>query len=240
MQLSRIHGELAGGALLTSALARFLSSGSERVFETIAVSLLAYLPVVVALTSRFHGRSSIGWPNRVTLLRASGTCALAGLLLQPEIYLARGWLIVGLVLGLLALDGIDGWLARRVEACSVFGARFDMETDAALIVVLCLALWLSGLAPFWVLAIGLMRPAFIVAGRALPWLSADLPERFRRKLVCVVQVAALPAALLPAFDQGLRLGLLAIALLALVYSFTVDIVWLYRHRQTPPSLRRTP
>jgi multidrug efflux pump subunit AcrA (membrane-fusion protein) len=34
------------------------------------------------------------------------------------------------------LDGVDGWLARRHEIASRFGARFDMEVDALLILAL--------------------------------------------------------------------------------------------------------
>ena len=37
---------------------------------------------------------------------------------------------------LLALDGLDGWAARRQGLVSAFGARFDMEVDALLILAL--------------------------------------------------------------------------------------------------------
>ena len=44
----------------------------------------------------------------------------------------------------LALDGVDGHLARRFDQVSDFGARFDMEVDAALILVLCIGLsWVA-------------------------------------------------------------------------------------------------
>jgi phosphatidylglycerophosphate synthase len=39
---------------------------------------------------------------------------------------------------LLALDGLDGWLARRFGLASAYGARFDMEVDGFLILVLAL------------------------------------------------------------------------------------------------------
>ena len=35
----------------------------------------------------------------------------------------------------VALDGVDGWIARRIGRTTVFGARFDMEVDAALMLV---------------------------------------------------------------------------------------------------------
>ena len=42
-----------------------------------------------------------------------------------------------------ALDGVDGWLARRSGIASAFGARFDMEIDALLILVLAVLAWRS-------------------------------------------------------------------------------------------------
>ena len=35
----------------------------------------------------------------------------------------------------LILDGVDGKVARRTRNASAFGARFDMEVDAFLILV---------------------------------------------------------------------------------------------------------
>ena len=39
------------------------------------------------------------------------------------------------------LDLVDGWVARRTGTASPFGARFDLETDAALILVLSWLVW---------------------------------------------------------------------------------------------------
>lgn len=224
------HYELSGGALISALVAFGLSRTSISAIAPVSAALLAYLCVALILSAKLSDRRSIGWPNRITLIRAASTCALAGLLLQPDVFHEQAWPIVALVLVVLSLDGVDGWLARHLDERSRFGARFDMETDAALIVVLCAGVWLSGLASAWVLAIGLMRPVFVAAGRALPWLTRELPESFRRKLICVVQVAALPLALLPFVDASFRIGVLAVALLALTYSFAVDIAWLFHHR----------
>ena len=75
------------------------------------------------------------------------------------------------------LDGIDGWLARRTGMASDFGARFDMETDAALIMVLALLAWQFGKAGVWVLASGLLRYALRRRGRGA---ALDAPYRCRR------------------------------------------------------------
>jgi phosphatidylglycerophosphate synthase len=112
---------------------------------------------------------------------------------------------------------------------SAFGARFDMETDAALLLVLAVLAWQLGKAGPWVLAVGLMRYAFVAAGAAAPWLRDPLPPSFRRKAVCAVQMVALVAALAPIVAPRASALLAAAALAALCYSFAADVRWLRRH-----------
>lgn len=226
-----IKAELTVGALATGGLAMLLSASYDPSWQPPAAAVLVYGIVSSILVRALTGMHGIGWANRVTLVRAVITCALAGALVQPRLFIEQAGTIVSLALVSLALDGVDGWLARRKGESSVFGARFDMETDAALILVLCAGLWLSGLAPAWVLAIGLMRPAFLAGALMWPWLSNPLPDSFRRKLVCVVQVAVLLIALVPLVTEPLRLALLGVALLALGTSFVIDMAWLFKNRQ---------
>ncbi|MCI4065686.1 sulfatase [Micromonospora sp. R77] len=83
-------------------------------------------------------------------------------------------------------------MARRTGTASAFGARFDMEIDAFLILVLSahLAPALGG----WVLAIGVMRYAFVAASALLPRLRGTLPARCWRKVVAAAQGVALAVA----------------------------------------------
>lgn len=226
-----IKAELTVGALATGGLAILLSASSDPSWQPPAAAILVYGVVASILVRALTGTHGLGWANRVTLLRAVITCALAGALVQPPLFREQAGMIVSLVLISLALDGVDGWLARRLGESSAFGARFDMETDAALILVLCAGLWLSGLAPAWVLAIALMRPAFLAGALIWPWLSNPLPDSVRRKLICVIQVVALSIALVPLVSEPFRLTLLAVALLALGTSFVVDMAWLLKIRQ---------
>jgi phosphatidylglycerophosphate synthase len=193
------------------------------------------LTVAVALVIVVHLRcpplaDGLGRANRVTLLRGFIVALLAGFLLVPSVYLDHGLWLAGLIILALGLDGVDGWLARRHGEVSSFGARFDMEVDAALMLVVSAALVLGEQFGPWVLAIGLMRYLFVAAGRILPWIDRPLPDRLRRKLVCVVQVVALIAALLPMLPASLRTAGLALALLALLASFAADLRWLYHQR----------
>ena len=168
--------------------------------------------------------------NRVTLARLGVAALLTGLLALGAVPDGLAWTALALALAALLLDGIDGWLARRGHDSSAFGARFDMEVDAALIAILAMLAWSLGKAGPWVLALGMMRYAFVAAAWVWPWLGAPLPHSHRRRVTCGVQVVVLAALLAPILTPPLSVWLAAGALLTLTASFAVDVLWLWRHR----------
>ena len=101
-------------------------------------------------------------------------------------------------LAAVALDGVDGALARGRNETSAFGARFDMETDALLILVLAALVWQHGKAGVWIL---LRRTAALWVRRGeLRWPMARCSRcraSRRRQAVCVVQIVSLLGALVP-------------------------------------------
>ena len=94
-----------------------------------------------------------------------------------------------------------------------------MEIDALLLLILSLLVWQTGQAGAWVLAIGLMRYAFVAASWFCARLAAPLHPSFRRKTVCALQGIALLACLLPPLDQTMGSVIALTALSALVISF---------------------
>jgi phosphatidylglycerophosphate synthase len=127
------------------------------------------------------------------------------------------------------LDGVDGWLARRRSEQSAFGARFDMETDAALILIVSVLVWRHEKAGAWVMACGMMRYAFVAAGWVLPWMAGPLRSTWRgNKSVAIGQLVGLGAALLPVLHVPVSSIVAAVTLATLVWSFAVDIAWLKR------------
>jgi len=113
-----------------------------------------------------------GAANSVTLLRAALAVLLAALVgAAPSA--ALGWVIVGLGTAGVALDGVDGALARHRDEAGTFGARFDMETDALLILVLAALVWQQGKAAIAV-------PEFNTAVRELP--ASALPHIYLARL----------------------------------------------------------
>ncbi|WP_117214598.1 CDP-alcohol phosphatidyltransferase family protein [Allorhizocola rhizosphaerae] len=133
--------------------------------------------------------------------------------------------LVGIAVVALCLDAVDGQIARRSNTASPFGARFDMEVDAFLILVLSVLV-----APdvgWWVLTIGAMRYLYVAVSWTQPWMRHRLPPRYWRKVVAAIQgiVLAYAAAGLPVAGPAL-----VVALALLVESFGRDVVWLWRHR----------
>lgn len=219
--------ELLVGALLLAGLGTLLAPlmpGAANWWVAIA-----FYGLISGLVLVFWPHGPLGWANRVTLGRAVLVALVAGALVN-DAFIDAIWLWLGVSVIALLLDGVDGWIARRTRCHSSFGARFDMELDALLIMLLCVGLIMEEGLGLWVLLIGGMRYLFVAASLPFPWLEAPLNDSYRRKAVCVWQVVAMLLALTP-LTSPLLAGLLAFsALVTLIYSFGVDIKWLYQHR----------
>ncbi len=137
-------------------------------------------------------------------------------------------LLVAFTVAALLLDGVDGWLARRFRSESELGARFDMEVDAFLMLVL--SVFDGRYLGWWILTIGLMRYAFVGVGWVLPWMRVPLPPRYWRKVVTAVAGIALTFGATGWIPVAGAIGLGA-ALLLLVESFGRDVAWLFRRAQ---------
>jgi phosphatidylglycerophosphate synthase len=205
-------------------LARWLADGAL-VARTAGLAV-AGAAVLLWLAGR-HRAPAFGVANSVTLARAALVVLLVALLgAEPTPLL--GWVVVGVGAAGVALDGVDGSLARARNEASEFGARFDMETDALLILVLAALAWQHGKAGAWILAAGLLRYAFVAASMLRPWLGAALPPSRRRQAVCVVQIVSLLGTLVPMVLPPWSAALALAGLAALVWSFAVDVRWLAR------------
>jgi phosphatidylglycerophosphate synthase len=164
----------------------------------------------------------------VTLTRATLAVAVAALVVESLHRAAPVALLVALAAVALALDAVDGWIARRTRT-TAFGARLDGEVDAFLIAVL--SVYVAQSVGAWVLAIGLARYVFGAAGWSLPWLRAPLPPRHWRKVVCAVQGIVLTVAAADVLPPALTRVALFAALALLAESFGRDVLWLWRRRQ---------
>lgn len=183
------------------------------------------------------GNRPFGPANGVTLARTTLVGGVAALVADSFVGRPSVAIMVALATVALILDAVDGHVARRTGTASSLGARFDMEVDAFLILVLSVHVATSLGA--WVLLIGAMRYVFVVAARALPWLRGPLRPSMARKTVAALQgivLLAVGAGIIP------RLPAYAAVLLALtllVWSFARDIGWLWcvRSRERAREVR---
>jgi phosphatidylglycerophosphate synthase len=181
---------------------------------------------------------SFGPANRVTLGRAILVGAVTALVADSFQSPPPLSLFVGLTAVALILDGVDGKVARRTGTSTPLGARFDMEVDAFLILVL--SVYVSMALGAWVLLIGVMRYGFVAAARVWPWLNAPLPPSTARKTVAAVQGVFLLVAASDLLPRPVTAGVVLGALGALVWSFGRDVRWLWcasRTRRVPSQER---
>lgn len=197
----------------------------------IKAAVLCSVVLVLAL-GHLRGRHPFprfGPANQLTTVRAVLAVLVTSLIGEHTRSLTAE-AAIGMGLATVVLDGVDGWLARRARMTSAFGARFDMEVDALLIQALAILAWRYEKAGPWVLCSGLIRYGFMTAGWLWRWLQQPLAPTLRGRAIAVMQVAALLLAMVPAIRAPFS-GLIAtLGLLALSYSFLVDVLRLRRQQ----------
>ena len=195
-----------------------------------AAGLLALLSTAM----RRAGKPTYGPADVVTLVRALLVGGVAAIVVDG---LATGTTMVLPLLGLaavaLALDAVDGQVARRTGTVSAVGARFDMEVDAFLILVL--SAHVAAVVGPWALAIGAMRYAFVAASRLLPWLNGTLPVSYVAKTVAALQGIVLVIASIPVLGH-LAGALVAVALAFLCWSFARSVLLLWNGHRRPATV----
>ena len=223
---------LIGQVVLLAALAGTVGLGAAGWLAGLAYGVITCAALTWGLNQ--SGVGGLGPANRVTLTRATLIGGVAALAADAFARPTPIVVLVALAVVALALDGVDGQVARRTGTTSALGARFDMEVDAFLILVLslCVARSTGG----WVLAIGAMRYAYVVASWALPWLRESVPPRYWRKAVAAIQGIVLVFAAADVLPRLLLSVVLAVALALLVESFRSCVVWLWSHRSVESGL----
>ena len=226
---SSVIRALVAGLLAILVYAPIIAAETMSGADYIRRSLLFFAMAALIVMGRVsaHPFPRFGAANVVTTLRAAMAAGMAGLIGEPPSD-RIAWLLVGAVAAVAALDGLDGWLARRSGYTSEFGARFDMETDAALILIVSVLVWQHGKAGAWVMLCGLMRYLFAAARWVLPWMARPLRSTMRGKTAAVAQFVGLALALLPTVPTPYSGVVAAVTLAILIWSFAVDIARLKR------------
>jgi phosphatidylglycerophosphate synthase len=228
-------GPLTGLALqllLLAALAGTVGLGIAGWVVGLACGVIIDTALAYGLSC--YGSDRLGAADWVTLARASLAVGVAALVADSFVHRAPVALLVSITALALALDFVDGWVARRTRTTATVGAQFDGEVDAFLILVL--SVYVARSVGSWVLAIGAARYAFLVAGWLLPWIREPLPPRYWRKFVAATQGVVLAVAAAGILPPAVNAGALVVALVLLTESFGHDVGWLSGHRRVGGGL----
>ena len=90
-------------------------------------------------------RRILTFPNAITLMRLCCLPIFLWLLFSVQDRGAAAWLLGGLG----ATDWSDGWVARRFNQQSSFGAVFDPAVDRGLFIVSLIAILIDNSMPMW-------------------------------------------------------------------------------------------
>jgi phosphatidylglycerophosphate synthase len=199
------------------------------------------LGVAVARSAARERVGAFGPADLVTLVRGTMSCGIAALVADSFVQDTGAVTVVVLATVALGTDAVDGRVARRTGTESRFGGRLDGEADAFLMLVL--SVYVARSAGMWVLAIGSLRYLFGASGWLLPWMRAQLPPRYWRKVVTATAGIALTFAAADVAPPASTYAVLIVALILLVESFGRDVWWLWGHRRvdiSDPGAHPTP
>ena len=184
------------------------------------VAVAGLLSSGLARRHRAPGPADVVTLGRSTLV--GGVAALAASDAAPAV-------LVAMAAVALCLDGVDGRVARRTGTASDLGARFDMEVDALLVLLLSWQVASTTGHP-WVLLIGSARYLKGLAAIVWPWWGLTAPPRTWAKTVAVVQGVVLTVTAAEVLPHAITTAALVFAALLLAESFATEARWLWRHR----------
>ena len=125
------------------------------------VAAVAFLSVILLWTTQWYTISHLkpagGYANMLTFLRY-----ILQLLIVVFSNIWPLWSL-GLLFSIpVLLDGLDGYLARRFNHVSKFGAMFDLETDSLFITLTGIILYNRHIIGGWILPVAYMRYFYVL------------------------------------------------------------------------------
>ena len=162
-------------------------------------------------------------PNLVTLLRIALIPGLVICCVQAREEPMLRWAALAILLGSLASDLLDGWLARRRGQVSALGAFLDPLADkllfTALYICLALPIWpsetgeLRRLLPLWMAVVVISRDLYISLGALVVFMAAGgvrvHPSRCGK--AAAVSISALGVAALAGLPLPLQHALMGVS-----------------------------
>jgi phosphatidylglycerophosphate synthase len=191
-----------------------------------AFGVASLLVLVFNHRGRWTPAGSFGPANAVTAVRLSMIGCLCAMGLRGV-----GPASALLVLLIFALDGLDGWLAKRGGHAAAFGANFDMECDALLVLVCSLVLYLNRRLGAFILLPGFLRYLYAIAIACFPRGALEAPASRVGRYAFSVLAVSMIVSLWPI--EPLHRPLALVATLLIVFSFAKGFLWSLTH--SPPA-----
>lgn len=148
--------------------------------------------------------STLGWANRITLLRGLLIAACGGFLLLEPTMLAVGWICAPLYTAAAILDRVDGYIARRSSQTTMLGTEFDTVVDALGLLV----------APLLALSLGKIHWSYLLVSLAYYLFQFGLHWRKHRGLPVYPLLPSKLRRVLAGFQMGFIAAVLWPPLLA--------------------------
>ena len=208
----------AHAVIMLVALSATLGGADLRLL--MAASTVSFGGLLAIFRGRYTPKRRFGLANTVTVLRLALLWAIAGGGVQATV---PGPTQALLLIAFFALDGVDGWLARRMGDQSRFGAHFDMEIDALSVLVAALLLFEADRASALALVAGSMRYGYVLM---IWWAKADrgdAPRSRAGRYIFSLLVVALCASMWPI--EPIQGPLIECASAAIVLSFAHSLHW---------------
>lgn len=188
--------------------------------KPIAVAgMVSFLFLILNHWRKWTPQVKFGFGNQITLIRL--ICVLL-LSFFWETITNNIIVLVGLLI--FMLDILDGWLARRYKLSSEFGDYFDKESDAFFMLTLCLLAIFNDRLGAWILIVGILRYAFVLAIPILNTKKSKEQKSVRGRYIAGIAFFALLASFLPL--EGFYQPFAIIATILIIGSFALDLIWL--------------
>lgn len=175
---------------------------------------------VLAWRGRYTPRGSFGHANAITTLRLGAVLWVATLGFH-----APRPIVASVVVAVMLLDGLDGFVARRLGLASDFGAHLDVEVDAALVLTLGVTLWQRDGLGAWILVPGLLRYAYVLLLMCVPGRGQE-PRSVTGRLAFFAVIASLVLTFVDGASVGQ--GAAAVGTVLLALSFARSLYYSYR------------
>jgi len=142
-------------------------------------------------------------PNVLTGLRLLAVPFLGAVLLTAGDSRSGRWSALALFAAASVTDAVDGWLARRRDQCTDFGAIADPIADKALVATALICLSGFGLVPWWATGVVLAREVAVTAVRLTVLRHGVIPASRGGKAKTAMQTAMIVLALaIPGWTAG--------------------------------------